>query len=55
LPDHALCGGSKIVPQYLVEALASEFGHRGTLDDVANAAEYLAIDLAGFVRASICS
>jgi len=29
LPDHALYGGSKIVPQYLVEALARDFGHRG--------------------------
>jgi hypothetical protein len=26
LPDHAQYGGSKIVPQYLVEALAREFG-----------------------------
>jgi len=29
LPDHALYGGSKIVPQYLVEAPARDFGHRG--------------------------
>jgi short-subunit dehydrogenase len=29
LPDHALYGGSKIVPQYLVEALPKELGHRG--------------------------
>lgn len=87
-PDHALYGGSKIAPLYLVEALAKEVGHRGvtvnsilptaiegagvyttgaservrefvqstrpiarmgTLDDVANAADYLASDLAGFV------
>jgi 3-oxoacyl-[acyl-carrier protein] reductase len=87
-PDYALYGGSKIAPQYLVEVLAKELGHRGVivnsilptaiegagvyttgasdrvrefvrstrpiarmgaLDDVANAAEYLASDLAGFV------
>jgi short-subunit dehydrogenase len=29
LPDHALYRGSKIVPQYLVEALPKELGHRG--------------------------
>jgi short-subunit dehydrogenase len=29
LPDHALYGGSKIVPQYLAEALPKELGHRG--------------------------
>jgi len=29
LPDHALYGGSKIVLQYLIEALARDFGHRG--------------------------
>jgi short-subunit dehydrogenase len=29
LPDHALYGGSKIVPQYLVEALLKELGNRG--------------------------
>jgi 3-oxoacyl-[acyl-carrier protein] reductase len=87
-PDYALYGGSKIAPEYLVQALAKELGHRGVtvnsilptaiegagvyttggsdrvrefvlstrpiarmgaLDDVANAVEYLASDLADFV------
>ena len=29
LPGHALYGGSKIAPQFLVEVLAKEIGHRG--------------------------
>jgi 3-oxoacyl-[acyl-carrier protein] reductase len=88
LPRHALYGGSKVPPQFLVEVLAKEIGHRGvtvnsilptaiegagiygdgvsadfrnfiksfrpmqrigTPNDVANAAEYLAGDLAAFV------
>lgn len=87
-PGHGLYGGSKIAPQFLVEVLAKEIGHRGvtvnsilptatlgagvsteslrpaaqeyirtyiplgraaTLDDVANAAEYLASTLGSFV------
>ncbi|HEY0467972.1 MAG TPA: SDR family oxidoreductase [Polyangiaceae bacterium] len=87
-PGYALYGGSKVAPQYVVEVLAKELGHRGvtvnsilptaiegagahaggaqervreyvrstrpiarmgTLDDVANAAEYLASELASFV------
>jgi len=87
-PDYGLYAASKIAPQYLVEVLAKELGHRGvtvnsilptaiegagvyttgasdrvrefvrstrpiarmgTLHDVANAAEYFASDLAGFV------
>ena len=87
-PGHALYGGSKVAPQFLVEVLAKEIGHRGvtvnsilptatesagvhgdgvsaearnfinsfnpmqrmgTPNDVANAAEYLAGELAAFV------
>lgn len=88
LPGRALYGGSKVAPQFMVEVLAKEIGHRGvtvnsilptaiegagvhsdgfsaesrnfiksfrptqrmgTPNDVANAAEYLAGDLAAFV------
>ncbi len=88
LPGRALYGGSKVAPQFLVEVLAKEIGHRGatvnsilptaiegagvhsdgaspdfqnfikcfrptqrmgTPNDVEDAAEYLAGDLAAFV------
>jgi 3-oxoacyl-[acyl-carrier protein] reductase len=88
LPGLALYGGSKLAPQFLVEVLAKEIGHRGvtvnsilptatesagvygdgvstdfrnfiksfrpmqrmgTSSDVANAAEYLAGDMAAFM------
>ena len=88
MPGLALYCGSKVAPQFLVEVLAKEIGHRGvtvnsilptatesagvygdgvsadfqnfikpfrsmqrmgTPNDVANAAEYLAWDLAAFV------
>jgi 3-oxoacyl-[acyl-carrier protein] reductase len=88
MPGHALYGGSKMAPQFLVEVMAKEFGARGvtvnsilptaiegagvstdevrpavrefierynpmkrmgTVEDVADAAEYLASPLAKFV------
>src|SRR5439155_5208884 len=33
LPGHTLYGGSKIAPQFLVEVLAKEIGHRGVAVD----------------------
>jgi 3-oxoacyl-[acyl-carrier protein] reductase len=90
MPGHALYGGSKMAPRFLVEVLAKEIGKRGvtvnsilptategagvstngarpevrdfirasnpmgrmgTLEDTANAAEYLASDLSSYISA----